>query len=231
MKGLAIITARGGSKGVPGKNIKLLNGKPLINYSIDHARLLFDDQNICLSTDDESIKEVAQEHHLEVPFLRPKHLSRDDSRSYKVIQHAIEFYESKGRKYDYILLLQPTSPFRTKKQLEEATSLYSNDIDMVMSVHITDSNPYRVLYEENKIGIIEKSKKGLNITRRQDEPKVYKANGSIYIINVESIKKYQDFNDYKKIKKYVMPKVYSSDIDDIIDWYFCEMLIEKGLIN
>ena len=109
---LVVIPARGGSKGIPYKNIKLLNGKPLIYYSIDIARQFTTDNNICVTTDDERIIEVVESYGLKVPFKRPDYLATDTCGSSEVIQHAWKFYADKGTHYDAVLLLQPTSPFR-----------------------------------------------------------------------------------------------------------------------
>src|SRR5215831_8877346 len=115
MQLLFIIPARGGSKGIPGKNIKPLNGKPLIYYSIEFARLFSDDQNICITTDSEAIKKTAETIGLAVPFLRPSHLATDTAGTYEVLQHAVGVYKDLAKEYDALVLLQPTSPFREKK--------------------------------------------------------------------------------------------------------------------
>jgi CMP-N,N'-diacetyllegionaminic acid synthase len=107
MKPLIIIPARGGSKGVPRKNIKLLNGIPLIHYTIKAAQQIFENSFICVSTDDIEIKEVAELTSLYVPFLRPKELASDTSGSYDVLLHAIDYYENKGYEADTLILLQP----------------------------------------------------------------------------------------------------------------------------
>src|SRR5690606_37282830 len=113
MKGyLVIIPARGGSKGLPGKNIKKLDGKPLLYYSIDVARKIFAEADICVSTDDENIIACVEQYPLGVPFRRPSELATDATGTYEVLKHAIGFYANKGIFYKYIVLLQPTSPFR-----------------------------------------------------------------------------------------------------------------------
>ena len=131
---LVIIPARGGSKGIPHKNVKELNGKPLICYSIDAARQLTTDENICVSTDDDVIIKVVEDYGLKVHFKRPAELATDCAGTNGVLLHALEFYEKQGRKYDVVVLLQPTSPFRETKSLKEAVALYTSDIDMVVSV-------------------------------------------------------------------------------------------------
>ena len=122
---LVVIPARGGSKGLPGKNIKNLCGKPLIVYSIDVARAITIDDNICVSTDDQNIIDVVEIYGLHVPFVRPAELASDTASTNDVLLHAIKFYEDKGKKFNKILLLQPTSPLRTVEQVKEAISLYT----------------------------------------------------------------------------------------------------------
>lgn len=227
MNALVLIPARGGSKGVPGKNIKPLNGKPLILYTIDAARGIAPDENICVSTDDEAIKKVVTDAGLPVPFLRPASLATDTAGSREVCLHAIEHYEQQGKEFDTLILLQPTSPFRTAAHISEAIALYSDDIDMVVGVTETKSNPYYVLFEENEQGFLEKSKQG-NFVRRQDCPKVWEYNGSIYIINIRSLKQ-KPIGSFTSVRKYEMDEKVAVDIDTPLDWLLCEVLMEKGL--
>lgn len=225
MRILTVIPARGGSKGVPGKNIKMLNGKPLIQYTIDAAKDIFLSEHICVSTDDVKIKEVVESLGTHVPFLRPDELARDTSGTYEVLLHAIDHYESNGYSPEVLVLLQATSPFRTSVHIKEALELYDDSCEMVVSVKDTKANPYYVLREEDENGYLVPSKKG-NFTRRQDCPKVYEVNGAIYIINV-SVLKEKPLSEFKKVKKYIMSEVESHDIDTMIDWEFSEFLINK----
>lgn len=184
---LYIIPARGGSKGIPHKNIKPLAGKPLICYSIDVARELTTDNNICVSTDDNEIIKVVENYGLKVPFVRPATLATDTATTNDVILHAIDFYEKQGKSYDIIILLQPTSPLRKAKHITEALSLYNEMIDMVVSVK--KSHAASVICEENNEGFLELSfnKKG---ERRQDINQYYEYNGAIYIFSAKKIKKH-----------------------------------------
>ncbi len=220
---IVVIPARGGSKGVPGKNIKELGGKPLIQYMIDAAREIFDDKKIIVSTDSEKIKTTVESLGLKVPFLRPEKLATDTSASQEVLLNALNFMESKGIYPETLILLQPTSPFRNATHIKEALELYNNDLDMVVSVKETKSNPYYVLKEENSLGFLENSKKG-DFTRRQDCPEVWELNGAIYIINVKSLKSRQ-ISEFTKVKKYVMGEMASHDIDTEFDWLVAETLI------
>lgn len=226
MKPLIIIPARGGSKGLPGKNIKPLAGKPLIHYSIEAAREILADEFICISTDSEEIRSVAEETGIRVSFMRPPALATDTAGSQEVLLHAHDYYANhQNYNADTIILLQVTSPFRTGKHISEALKLYSSALDGVFSVKETDANPYSVLKEENSLGFLEPSKEG-SFTRRQDCPKVYELNGAIYIINVESLKT-KKISDFNKVKKYLMSKRDSIDIDDAIDFLLAESIAQK----
>jgi CMP-N,N'-diacetyllegionaminic acid synthase len=224
MKPLVVIPARGGSKGVPKKNIKLLNGKPLVNYTIEAAQGIFENTIICVTTDSNEIKDVVENTTtLKVPFLRPDNLATDNAGTYEVLLHAINFYEKEGYAADTLILLQPTSPFRTTTHIKEALKLYSSDIDMVVSVKETKSNPYYVLFEENTEGFLSKSKESA-FTRRQDCPDVWELNGALYIINIESLRK-GPIGSFNKMIKYVMTEIESVDIDTMFDWKLAEFCL------
>ena len=221
---LIIIPARGGSKGVPGKNIKLLNQKPLIHYTIEAARKVFEDQYIYVSTDSTEVKSISEQTGLTVPFLRPEHLATDTANTRDVLLHALEqFTLINKQEPDVIILLQPTSPFRNESHIKEALAQYNSNLDMVVSVKETNANPYYVLFEEDSKGFLTKSKKG-NFTRRQDCPKVWEYNGAIYLINPNSIQKYS-IGDFNKVIKYEMDEWSSHDIDNVLDWKIAEALI------
>ena len=226
---LVIFPARGGSKGIPGKNIKLLGGKPLIYYAIDVARAIVDDTHICVSTDDDQIIRVVEQYGLSVPFIRPTELATDTAGSYGVLLHALSFYESKGEHFDAVVLLQVTSPFRTVNHVREALNLYNKDLDMVVSVKETDSNPYYLCFEEDTEGMLHISKGDGHYTRRQDCPPVYEYNGAIYIINPERMKA-MPLNKFKKRVKYVMDREHSVDLDTMMDWMIAEYMITNKLV-
>jgi len=220
MKPVVIIPARGGSKGVPGKNIKILNGKPLIQYTIDAALEVTDKENIIVSTDCEKIKAVVERLGIKIPKLRPKELATDTASTYDVLLYELGRLEKQGRFIDKLVLLQPTSPFRTGDQILEALKLYRDDLDMIVSVKETKANPYFVLQEEDDNGYLVPSKTS-SATRRQDVPKVWEINGAIYIINSTSLKK-MPINQFTKVKKYEMDEISSHDIDTSLDWFVAE---------
>ena len=226
MKILVIIPARGGSKGIPHKNIKLFNGKPLIYYTIDCARAICDDEDICVSTDDPEIISVVEKYNLKVPFVRPAELATDTAGTYEVLLHALNYYEQQGKHYDVVMLLQNTSPFRTAENVKEALKLYTPDVDMVVSVKECAANPYYCVFEENSEGYLHVCKGDGNIFRRQDAPKVYEYNGAIYIMSAEKLKTTHMHKMQKRVK-YVMDEMSSFDLDTMTDWNIAETIIKE----
>lgn len=183
MRVLGIIPARGGSKGVPGKNKKVLGAKPLIAYTIEAAiqsQLLTD---IMISTDDPEIQQMGKDCNIQVPFLRPADLASDTAKSIDVAKHALEFMEENGNFYDAVCLLQPTVPFRKEGSIDEAISKFQNmGLDSLVSVLPVphEFNPHWVFVE--KEGELSISTGDLEIiTRRQELPPAYHRDGSIYI--------------------------------------------------
>ena len=229
MKPLVIIPARGGSKGIPHKNIKLLGGKPLICRAIDNARSVAPDTDICVSTDDSEIIQVVENYGLKVPFIRPAELAADNSGTYEVLLHALGFYERQGRTYDTIILLQPTSPFRRDEDISEALKLYSPDIDMVVSVTEARANPYYNCFETDSDGFLHVSKGDGKYIRRQDAPKAWEYNGAIYIINPQSLKR-ESLGEFKRRRMYEMDELHSLDLDTPLDWRIAELLIAENEI-
>jgi len=222
---LVVIPARKGSKGIPGKNKKLLNGKPLIAYTIEAALGIFEREQICISTDDEDIVLLAESYGISVPFIRPAELSTDTAGSQEVLIHAYQYYREKGFDAAVVCLLQATSPFRTTKHIAEATNVYSTECDMLVSVVESKANPYFNLMEESSEGFLEKSKVG-DFKTRQEAPKVYELNGAIYFINTTSLIK-QPISSFTKVLKYVMPSAASVDLDLPEDWEYATYLLQK----
>jgi len=221
---LVVIPARGGSKGIPGKNIKPLAGRPLLAYAIDCARAVTSDADICISTDDPAIRATAEAEGLAVPFLRPDALAADTSGTYEVLLHALDHYAARGNAYDDLLLLQPTSPLRQPAQVAEAVKTYWEQLpEMLVSVRESAANPYYNLFEETTGGYLQKSKES-NFVRRQDCPPVYEYNGAIYVISVAALRK-QPLHQLKKVVKYVMDDRSSVDLDTPDDWAYVEFLI------
>lgn len=227
---LVVIPARGGSKGIPHKNIKELAGNPLICYSIDIARRLTTDENICVTTDDNSIISIVENYGLKVPFKRPSELATDHAGTSDVLVHALQFYENMGLHYDCIVLLQPTSPFRTYDDVAGAISLYTDSIDMVASVKPASCNPYYDGYEDDAEELLTISKGDGTIERRQDAPRVWQLNGAVYVINPESLKN-KGLSGFTRIRKYVMDELHSLDLDTMFDWKVAELILKENLIK
>lgn len=189
MKILGIIPARGGSKGIPEKNIKLLGNKPLLEYTWDavkDSKLL---KRVILSSDSSKIIEVARNLNIEVPFVRPKEISTDDTPSIKVIDHAINFFANLGENFDAVCLLQPTSPFRNKEMIDEAIKEFeSGNFDSLISVRQIpeEFNPQWIFEEKNGSLRLVTGKKKI-IPRRQDLPKAYHRDGALYLIKTKTI--------------------------------------------
>lgn len=224
MKALVIIPARGGSKGIPHKNIKPLAGIPLIGYAINIAREIVEDCDICISTDDTEIAETAEKFGVKVPFLRPAELATDKSGSREVMLHAVDFYKNKGVDYDTIILLQPTSPFRTAEDVKGCLNLYREGVDMVVSVKEASCNPYYNCFETDADGFLKISKGDGQYTRRQDVPKAWEYNGAVYIINVESLRA-MPMGSFPHRLMYEMPACRSVDLDTPADWIVAEALM------
>ncbi|TRX34800.1 acylneuraminate cytidylyltransferase family protein [Flavobacterium sp. ZT3R18] len=221
MRILYLITARAGSKGLPGKNIKMLGDKPLIQYSIDFALHNMNPEDVlCVSTNDDGILELLTKLEIEIPFKRPEELASDAAGSYEVIMHALKHYEVNDIVFDAVLLLQPTSPFRHQDDIANLFETYDEECDMVVSVKKSKESPYYTIFEENGDNFLERSKKS-SFTRRQDCPDVFTYNGSMYLMRVDSLKK-TPISEFEKIKKIIMPEERSIDIDTMADWVLTE---------
>lgn len=216
LKPLVIIPARGGSKGIPHKNIADLCGRPLIAYTIDAAKQIAPLGNIILSTDDDEIAAVGVAEGLEINYKRPAELATDTAGSREVILHAMDWADARGLDYDCVVLLQPTSPLRIADDITAAMSKYSPAVDMVVTVKEAASNPYYNCFEINRKGVLKISKgKGL-YTRRQDAPPAYEYNGAVYVINPRSIREMPMGAFPRKIPS-IMPRERSIDIDTPLD--------------
>ena len=230
MKKLFLIPARGASKGLPRKNILSLAGRPMIYYTLDAAQgTMNPGDELCVSTDDPEIMQVVEDYGIKIPFKRPAELASDTASSEDVIRHAIEWYQEKGKSFDVVVLLQPTSPLRKACHVKEALALWDENLDMVVSVKETDSNPYYVLFEEDDYGFLKKSKEG-NFTRRQDCPKVWELNGAIYIINIKALKA-KRLNKFQKVRKLEMYEDASIDVDTLIDWHLAELYLKQRKLS
>lgn len=235
---LFVIPARGGSKGIPDKNIANLGGRPLIAYSIDAAREALaalshdnDSRRIILSTDSERIADTARQEGLTVPFLRPAELSTDTAGSREVILHAMDWADSQGIDYNCVILLQPTSPFRNGSHVVEAARLFNPDTtDMVVSVCEASANPYYNCFETDSTGHLHISKGDGLLTRRQDAPKAWEYNGAVYVINPQSIRE-MPLGKFPRRLPYVMVREDSLDIDAPLDLEIARILLHQRNVN
>ena len=225
---LGVITARGGSKGIPGKNIKLLGGKPLIAYTVEAAKQSQLLTQTILSTDDEEIAAVAKKYGAATPFMRPKELAQDQIPHLPVMRHAIEFMEQKlGYRFDYVVILQPTSPFRTVADLDGTINLLiTTGADSAVSVvEMKDNHPIKAKkLEGNKVlPYCLPEPEGI---RRQDLPKAYKRSGAVYAMRRDLV-----MNDNRlygdNIVGYEVPWERSIDIDVPLDWIQAEYMLQK----
>lgn len=232
MKILGIIPARGGSKGVPKKNIKMLVDKPLLQYTSEIAlkSLLID--TLVLSSDDDEIIDVAKSLNIEAPFKRPNDLATDESPTLPVILHALEYYKSIGKEFDAVCLLQVTSPFRTVVFLDKAIQTFiEKDTDSLVSVQEVphEYNPHWT-FEPNEKGELQIATGEKNIiTRRQELPKAYHRDGSIYLTKVSVLQQQQSLFG-KSIAYIESPKDWYVNIDTMEDWEKAEQLAIQLLI-
>ena len=227
-----IIPSRKGSKGLPGKNTKLLGGKPLIAYTIEFAKKNSKENDIiCISSDDPDVFKIAKSYNVEPDFIRPYELCTDKASTFDVIKHALEFYQNNDLAIDNIILLQPTSPFRLDDDFISMKALFeTSNADMVVSVKIAKENPYFTLFKENAEGNLEKFIQNELYFTRQECPPAYVYNGSIYIVRKEAFD--QKFNfAFNKIRKFIMPEERSVDIDTYADWALAEYYLKKVYEN
>ena len=231
-KVLALITARGGSKGVPRKNIRMLCGKPLIAWTIEVALSVGEQfHGVVVSTEDEEISEVARKCGAEVPFVRPAELAQDETPSLPVIQHAVEFIEERDSiRLDWVMVLQPTEPLRLAEDIIECLRLSRQEgCDSVISVKpVVTNHPIlmKKIVDGRLLPYCLEEKEG---TRRQDyDPPAYKRNGAIFLIRRDVLmEKNSIWGDI--IRPYVMPEERSVGIDTELDFKLAECIVRDKL--
>lgn len=213
-KVLALITARGGSKGLPRKNLLLAGGKPLVAWTVEAALAAKSVSRVVLSSDDDEIMIAAKAAGCDVPFRRPHDLASDTASSMEVVEHALERLPG----YEYIVLLQPTSPMRTGADIDAAfTLMRERNAPSCVSVTEVEQSPFWMyeLREDQTLESLLPPLKG--ITRRQDLPLIYTLNGAIYMAKIEWLRRTRSFLDVSTVA-YRMPAERSIDIDDIDDF-------------
>lgn len=222
---IALVPARGGSKGIKRKNVMALGGRPLISYTIEAALASKYIDTVIVSTDDREIANVARGLGALVPFYRPADLATDEAPTIGVVLHAMEYLESIGDVYETLVLLQPTQPLRATADIDEALEFhFANDERSLVSVSLVDDHPLliRTIDGNNSaVRLIDAN----STCRRQDMPTFYKVNGCIYINNVNELSSRTSFNDNDLA--FVMDPNHSVDIDEIKDAFIAEYYLNN----
>ena len=232
MKILGTICARGGSKGIKNKNIRMLLGKPLIAHSIETLKAWGGADRIVCSTDSQEIQKIARDYGAEAPFTRPKELASDTAGKLDVLKHMLIFCEDEENlKYDYIVDLDPTSPLRLVKDIENAFKrLIEINAGLIISVYRAHKNPYFNMIELDNDGFAQICKRpGSNLMSRQQAPQVYAVNASIYIYRRDYLVNISNLLE-GRVGIYEMPD-YSIDIDRPIDFEFIEFIVKRGVFK
>ncbi|MEY2816584.1 MAG: hypothetical protein RL275_47 [Chloroflexota bacterium] len=221
------ICARGGSKGVVRKNIRPLNGKPLIYYTIECARLCPELDRTVISTDDEEFAQIARQYGADVPFMRPAHLAQDTSSKWDVFRNLVETLEAKDyRRVDILVDLDTGVPLREPQDVSMCINLMlESDADVVVTAYVPDRNPYFNMVEVDEEGYAKVSKPLYTpITRRQDAPHVYGLSPAVYAIRRDALWKYEHWA-HSKMKICLIPHERAVDIDTELDFRFVEFLM------
>lgn len=227
---LAIIPARGGSKGLPGKNIRELCGKPLIAWSIEHAQKSKYIDEIFISTDSQEIADVAEQYGAPCPELRPEYLARDAAPSWEFIVYTLEKMEKEGKHFDYFILLEPTSPLRDETDVDKSIEMLIDKLEVESCVGVCkaeDVHPAFMLTLSDA-GLIQPYEPKFRVLRRQDLTPVYYFEGSVYVSSVKAYLEKKTFY-HDKTLPYIVPKWKSFEVDDIIDFTIIEAMMKLKL--
>lgn len=230
VKILGVIPARGGSKSIPRKNIKILQGKPLIAYTIEEAKKSQLLTHVVVSTEDDEIKQISLDYGAEVPFIRPEGLATDSALAVPTIQHAVlKTEEIKSIKYDYIIMLQPTTPLRKAEDIDSALkTLIESDADGIISVVDVDNwHPMKMKKFKNSGHLIDYEPPPMENPPRQLLPKVYMVNGALYATKRDIFIEKNTFQGNQCLG-YIMPPERSVNIDTEIDFQVAEFYIRKA---
>jgi N-acylneuraminate cytidylyltransferase len=232
MKYIALICARGGSKGLSGKNIKSLDGIPLIGWSINIAKQIDRISRIIVSTDSKKIAKIATEHGAEVPFIRPADLATDDSPEWLVWRHAVNYMENQGEKIDSIVVLPATAPLRSVEDVNNCIDLFEKGgVDSVITVSEASRSPYfnMIINDNNGYSSLAIQSSEV-ITRRQDTPDVFDMTTVAYVVDVDFIKKFSGIFE-GRVKSITIPIERSIDIDNIYDFKFAELILTEQYVK
>ncbi len=229
---LAVIPARGGSRGLPGKNLRPLMGLPLIAHSIRLARMCPEISRCVVSTDSEEIAAAARVHGGEVPFLRPAELAGDDAPMWPVLKHALAGVEkAEGRPYDFLLLLDPTSPTRLPEDVRTAVArLSASDADGIVSVSRPEFNPlWHTVVEKNGL-MTDWLPEAAHISRRQDAPAIYRINGLLYLWRTDFVRRASEWRGSGRHLMLEVPDERAVSIDDAAQFRRTEALARGGIL-
>lgn len=221
MKILAVIPARGGSKRLPGKNTKFLGGRPLIVWSIDIAKNIPGVCDILVSTDDSSIASISATAGALVPWLRPSGLATDEATSADTAMHALDWYESEHGVVDGVMLLQPTSPYRSRATILDGLKKFHNQRRSVVAVSEVKIDLARCFF------IQENSLKMCVPAQNHAQEAAYAVNGALYLISPDELRKSRSFFSTKSVPLIINSHRESLDIDDDFDWWLAERMLEE----
>ncbi len=234
MRVFFVIAARGGSKGVPKKNLVMLGGVPLVAYKIITANKCRFDNRIIVSTDDNDIAAVARTYGAEVPFMRPDYLATDEASSIDVVLHAMEWLEKNDESpFDYICLLEPSSPFLSGDDLNKAIEIMiEKDADTLLGIRAVDTNRIFINELDSRGGLSKfyYALRELDSVRRQDQCEEYTLNGCIYLAKYSYFKEHKSFHSINSIP-FIMAREYSIEIDTYDDLEYARYLIERRIID
>ena len=229
-KVLALIPARGGSKGLPGKNIKDLCGMPLLAWPIRAAKESNYIDQVIVSTENKNYADIARSYGASVPFIRPAKLAKDDSATYLVVEHALNYLKSQNEIYDYMVLLEPTSPLTTSKDIDEALKLLISKRDLADSVvgvsKVEATHPVFDVRINDK-GLIEPYVgNGFNILNRQVIDTLYYFEGSLYISDLAILIREKSFY-HNRTLPYIVPRWKAIEIDELVDYVCAEAILQN----
>ncbi len=225
---LAIIPARGGSKRLPGKNILDLAGKPLIAWTIEGALNSKYIDRVIVSTDNNKIASISKKYGVDVPFMRPKELATDEAQTIDVVIHVLNKLKEFNQQYDYIVLLQPTSPLRQVKHIDDSISqMVKTSSDAIISVCESEHSPLWCNTLDDDMSMDNFIKESVKNKRGQDLEKYYRINGAIYVCSIEKLKEKGDFFLSNNCSAYIMDQDVSVDIDKEIDFELASLMMNK----
>ncbi|MBV5337938.1 MAG: acylneuraminate cytidylyltransferase family protein [Deltaproteobacteria bacterium] len=228
---LGIIPARGGSKRLPHKNILPLAGNPLISYTINAGLYSHYIDELMVSTDDNEIARISVNFGAKVPFIRPPDLAQDDTSTFAVVQHVIDYYKNEeGKLFEYIVLLQPTSPLRDGVDIDNAMSLMqANKADAVISVSQPDHTPLWCNTLPEDLSMEGFLRDDVKFKRSQELDRYYRLNGAIYICKTSRLLEEKTFFLKNRIYAHIMKQEKSIDIDTMLDLMLCEILLSERM--